>query len=109
MKQPKPSHSSFPHETVENADESSTRAVKVWSDPLKAKDRKRRAAREKKRRQSKKSDSGRLERVLGNIIDLHAGQSGADLTQAEARASLVQEVIAKLNPPKKKETVRVVD
>ena len=39
MKQPKPSHSSFPHETVENADESSTRAVKVWSDPLKAKDR----------------------------------------------------------------------
>ena len=33
----------------------------------------------------------------------------ADLTQAEARASLVQEVIAKLNPPKKKETVRVVD
>ena len=39
MKQPKPSHSSFPHETVENANESSTRAVKVWSDPLKAKDR----------------------------------------------------------------------
>ena len=31
------------------------------------------------------------------------------MTQAEARASLVEEVIAKLNPPKKKETVRVVD
>ncbi len=39
MKQPKPSHSSLPHATVENADEPSTRAVKVWSDPLKAKDR----------------------------------------------------------------------
>jgi hypothetical protein len=37
MKQPKPSHSTFPPETVENANESSTRAVKVWSDPLKAK------------------------------------------------------------------------
>ncbi len=33
----------------------------------------------------------------------------AQMTQAEARASLVQEVIAKLNPPKKKETVTVVD
>jgi hypothetical protein len=31
------------------------------------------------------------------------------MPQAEARASLVQEVIAKLNPPKKKETVTVVD
>jgi hypothetical protein len=31
------SHSSLPHATVENADEPSTRAVKVWSDPLKAK------------------------------------------------------------------------
>ncbi len=31
------------------------------------------------------------------------------MTQAEARASLVQEVIAKLNPPKKKESMTVVD
>ncbi len=45
---------------------------------------------------------------MGNIIDLQAERSGADLTQAGARAFLVEEVIAKLNPPKKK-TARVVD
>ena len=39
--QPKPSPSSLPHSTIENADELSTRVLKKWSDPLKAKDRKR--------------------------------------------------------------------
>ncbi len=33
---------------------------------------------EEKRRDSQKSDSGRNERVVGNIIDLHAGKIGAD-------------------------------
>ncbi len=88
MKQPKPSHSSLPHATVENDDEPSTRAVKVWSDPLKAKDRSGELRWRGKRSLSHKSDFGRLERVFGNIIDLHAGQSGTDLAQAEARASL---------------------
>ncbi len=84
VKQPKHSSSSLPHSTFEDGEEPSTRVLKQLSDPLKAKDKKRRAAREKKRRERQKSGTGRRERVVGNIIDLHAERSGADLTQAEA-------------------------
>ena len=69
---------------------------------LERKNQKRRRVAEKKRRESKKSDSLiRNKRVLGNIIDVQAARSGVDLTQAEARASGIEVVTAKLNPPKK--------
>ena len=38
---------------------------------------------------------------MENIIDVQAARSGVDLTQAEARASGIEVVTAKLNPPKK--------
>jgi hypothetical protein len=61
----KSSASSLPHATIENADDPSSRVVKQWSDPLKAKDRKRQVAKEIKRRDSQKSESGRRKRVVG--------------------------------------------
>jgi hypothetical protein len=46
-------------------------------------------------REGKKSgSSSRTKRVLGNIIDLQAARSGADMTLVEARASVIDEVIA---------------
>ena len=45
----------------------------------------------KKRRETKKSDSLiRNKRVSGNIIDVQAARSGADVTQGEARASVIE-------------------
>jgi hypothetical protein len=40
VKQPKHSSLSLPHSTFENGEETSTRVVKQWSDPLNAKDKK---------------------------------------------------------------------
>jgi hypothetical protein len=106
---PKLSSSSLPQTiaVIDNEPLGSSRNVKQWIDPRKQKDKKRRRLAEHKRRSTQKSD--RHSRVLGNFIDLEAARSGADLTQAEARASIVEEVIAKLNPPKKKKTAMVED
>ena len=98
VKQPKASATSSPSAASLIHEEPSSRVVKVWTDPRKKKDRERRRDSEKKRREGKKADcSSRTKRVLGNIIDLQAARSGADMTHAEARASVVDEVIARIN------------
>ncbi len=68
----------------------SSRIVKQWIDPRKQKDKKQRSLAKHKRRATQKSD--RRSRVLGKIIALEAARSGADFTQAEARASIAEEV-----------------
>ena len=110
VKQPKASATSSPSAASLIHEEPSSRVVKVWTDPRKKKDRERRRDSEKKRREGKKADcSSRTKRVLGNIIDLQAARSGADMTHAEARASVVDEVIARINPPKKSKAAQSED
>ena len=102
VKQPKTSSTTSPSTSKLIDQDHSTRVAKVWTDPIKAKDKERRRVAEQRRRESKKSDTSiRTKRVLGNVIDLQAARNGADMTQSEARASVIDEVIARLKPPKK--------
>jgi hypothetical protein len=70
----------------------------------------RRKAAEKKRREGMKSNcSSRTKRVLGNIIDLQAARSRADMTLVEARSLVIDEVIARINPLKKSKAAQSED
>jgi hypothetical protein len=105
IKQPKTSSTSSPFTSRSVDQDPSTKVVKVWTDPIKAKDKELRRVRrvaEQRQRESKKSDTSiRTKRVLGDVIDLQAARHRADMTQSEARASVIDEVIARLKPPKK--------
>ena len=78
IKQPKTSSTSSPSTSRLIDQDSSTRAVKVWTDPIKAKEKERRRVAEQRRRETKKSDtSTRTKRVLGNVCTsmLHASRT----------------------------------
>ncbi len=106
-KQSKFSFTSSPSTNVaiDEDSEPSSRALKQWSNPRRKKDRERRRKSERKRRERKTSGiSIRSKRILGNdITDIQAARSGADMTQAKARASIIEDDIAKLNPSKQAE------
>jgi hypothetical protein len=110
VKQPETSSTTSPSTSKLIDQDSSTRVIKVWTDPIKAKDKERWRVAEQRRRESKKSDTSiRTKRVLGNVIDLQAARNGADMTQSEARASVIDEVIARLKPPKKSKSKQSSD
>jgi hypothetical protein len=110
VKQPNTTSTSLPSSSSLIHEEPSSRIIKVWTDPQKKKDREWRRAAEKKRQEGMKSNcSSRTKRVLGNIIDLQAARSGADMTLVEARLLVIDEVIARINPPKKSRAAQSED
>jgi hypothetical protein len=46
---------------------------------------------------------------MENIVDLQSERDGSDLTAAEGRAIVVEELMARLNPPKKPKLKSVED